>query len=188
MARRHSYSYYGFWRQFRKELEERIIPPTAKMPYHKAGRIYIGSAPVLRFHARAVDDLVELYKLLRTIQEFVTAAAESVRVYITNTLEYYYLQRNLTSISRSIASRFNQVLKDDNILGIIVGSHGGKPPTNNRKEARRLKPLKDLQPGDYVELRTLELGVDIILEPSKTVKRLLEPLNHTKIYWTKKIY
>ena len=57
-----------------------------------------------------------------------------------------------------------------------------------QEEARRLQPLVDLELKDYIELRTLEMGVDIILEPTRTVRRLLAPLNHTKIYWTRRIY
>ncbi|MEB3780836.1 MAG: hypothetical protein GSR85_11520 [Desulfurococcales archaeon] len=119
---------------------------------------------------------------MRTVQEFATVAAESVRVYITDILGYNEFNRDLAGISRGIAIRFNDIIRGDNILGIIVGAHGGKPPIQDRNESRRLKPLADIEIDDYIELRTLELGVDIIFEPTRTVKKLLSPLNHTKIY------
>jgi hypothetical protein len=188
MARRHGRSYYEFWHRLRNQLESVIVPPSVRAPYVEASRVYTGSAPILRFHSRAVADLIEFYRLLRTIQEFAAAAVESVRTYITAVLEYSELERDLVRVSRSVASSFNHVVKNGNILGIVVGVHGGKSPMGGRREARRLQPLVDLEPKDYIELRTLEMGVDMILEPTRTVRRLLAPLNHTKIYWTRRIY
>ena len=121
MPRRHSHSYYEFWRQFRERLKDRLIPPTLREPYIQASRVYTGSAPTLRLHARAVEDLLQLYELLRTVQELATAAAESVRVYITTVLGYEELKQELVKTSRSVASRFNQVVRNDNILGVLVG-------------------------------------------------------------------
>ncbi len=188
MARRHSHSYYEYRARIRRVIRTVTVPPTSSNPYTEASRVFTGSAPVLRFHARAVDNLIELYQLLRTVQEFATVAAESVRVYITDILGYNEFNKDLAGISRGIAIRFNDIIRGDNILGIIVGAHGGKPPIQDRNESRRLKPLADIEIDDYIELRTLELGVDIIFEPTRTVKKLLSPLNHTKIYWTKRIY
>jgi hypothetical protein len=188
MARRHGHGYYGFWSKYRRAIREVTIPPESENPYVRAARVFTGSAPILRFHARAVDNLVSFYQLLRTVQELVTAAAEAVRVYITGVLGYRELGGDLAGISRSVATRFNEVVSKGNILGVIVGAHGGKPPIQNWRETRRLKPLASLEPSDYEELRTLELGVDIILEPTRTVRRLVAPLNHTKIYKTKRIY
>ncbi len=116
-----------------------------------------GTALVLRLHVRAIDDLVKLYEVMRTIQEFFTLAIESVRIYITDILGYSVLSRELADTSRRIALRFNQLVKNDSILGIIVGSHGGIKPGGNQKEARRLKPASDLIIDDIIELRTLNL-------------------------------
>ncbi len=185
MTRRYSYNYYGFRRSLRSSIATKIVKPSSNNPYVEASKVYAGTAPVLRLHVRAIDDLVELYEVMRTIQEFFTLALESVRTYITDILGYSDLSKELADTSRRIALRFNQLIKNDNILGIIVGSHGGIKPSGNRRETRRLKPANDLIIDDTIELRTLELGVDIILQPSRIVNKILRNINHTKIYWTR---
>ena len=185
MTRRYSYKYYGFHRSLRSSIVTKIVSPSSNNPYIEASKVYMGTAPVLRLHVRAIDDLLELYEVMRTIQEFFTLAIESVRIYITDILGYSSLSKELADTSRRIALRFNQLIKNDNILGIIIGSHGGIKPSGNRREARRLKPANDLIIDDKIELRTLELGVDIILQPSRIVNKVLRNINHTKIYWTR---
>ncbi len=185
MARRYSYNYYKFRRSLRSSISTKIIRPSSNNPYLEASKVYVGVAPVLRLHVRAIDDLVELYEVMRTIQEFFTLAIESVRTYITDILGYSDLTRELADTSRRIALRFDQLIKNDSILGIIVGSHGGIKSHGNRREARKLKPATDLIIDDAIEPRTLELGVDIILQPSRIVNKILRNINHTKIYWTR---
>jgi len=186
MTRRHGYGYYSFWRGFRQYVERKLVRPYTTKPYLTTTGVFTETAPVLRVHMRAINDLVEFYEALRILQEFVVAASEALRVYIVDVLGYDELRNELIEISRAIAHRFNRIIHDDKILGIIVGAHGGRYPSGNRREDRKLKPLGDLYVlEDNIELRTLELGVDIILQPSRTVNKILRSINHTKIYWTR---
>ncbi len=186
MTRRHGYGYYSFWRGFRQYVERKLVRPHTTKPYLATTGVFTETAPVLRVHMRAINDLVEFYEALRILQEFVVAASEALRVYIVDVLGYDELRNELIEISRAIAHRFNRIIQNDKILGIIIGTHGGRHPSGDRHKDRKLKPLGDIYVlEDNIELRTLELGVDIILQPSKIVNKILRNINHTKIYWTR---
>ena len=183
MARKYDAKYYTYRQNLRKTIQQKLIPS------HIYTKTYTQSnpLPVLRFHIRSIDEIITLYKNAIIIREITALIEEAIKEYTTTILGHNELKTYLENTSRSITNLFNQVIKNDNIQAIIIGWHGGTTPPN-KIEARKLKPLKTIKIEDYTEKRTLEIGTDIILKQTPTVRKLLRPLKHTKIYWTKITY
>jgi hypothetical protein len=175
IMRRYTSSYYYSRAKLRNYLSTKIIAPHSTNPYKLDVNHKIGHIPIIRLHVRRHDSLMDVYRVFAILAETVLLARDAIRVYIINQLANPNFEDRLRNIDRSVSALIQQVYKKDLLYGIVIGEHA---PERNRM----LIPLRDLT------IDGIEAGVDLILQPAGTARRLVSAIKHTKFYvWRLKL-